>query len=175
MANKSGLVALVKSVRPYFAAHGVTATVSLGWRERTKSINEGIGGANRVVFTPSDPGGRGGRITKSFGNRGPGGNPRPLICWERFVVVSIWAADGTKPHDEEAQIEAVETLFEWTVRAVNAFAAADATWGDPTWTTSPVEHVFGRELLVPLVHREAFFDVENAVVTPTPQIDRELV
>jgi hypothetical protein len=173
MANRSGLVELVKNVRTYFTDHRVTAHVSLGWRERTKSINQGPGCANRVVFTPSDPSGRGGRITKSFGNRGPGANPRPLVTWERFVVVSIWGADGTKPHDEEAQIEAVETLFEWTIRAVQAFAAADATWGDPTWTTSPIEHAFGRELLVPLTHRETFFDVENPVVTPTPIVNRQ--
>ena len=172
---RSGLVALVHSVRDYFTANGVTASVSLGWKERSRQDNQGAGGANRVVFTPSDDSGRGGTID---GIRGPGSrnnlasnggddtSRRGLYSWERFVVVSIWAQDDSQadPEDEEAQIEATEALFEWTMRAVQAFAHQDARWGDVTWTPTPVDRSFGRELRAALTYRHPMFDLEVGMV-----------
>lgn len=173
MAIKSGLVALVDSVRSYFETNGVTATVSLGWTKRTQQINQGPGGANRVVFTPSDDSGKSGRIvgTQQPGPRTFGTQPnqitvRPLVDWERILTVSIWAADTTAPSDEALQIEAVETLFEWTVRAVQAATKNNGRWTEAGWTVSPVEHSFGRELRVGLIFRHPIFDVENDVVKP---------
>lgn len=170
--TRSGLVALVKGVREYFDAVGVTANVSIGWKERAKQINQGTGRANRVVFTPSDDSGKGGKIVavKQPGTRQIGDpvthTVRSLRNWERFVVVSVWAADTTKPNDEEAQLEAVESLFESVLQAVNTFAAADAVWGDVSWTTEGIELSFGREMRAGLVFRHPLFDLPVEVVYP---------
>lgn len=172
MDIKSGLVALVAAVQSYFDAHDVTAKVVLGWKQPTQQINQGPGGANRVVFIPSDPTGKGGKIVAP---QQPGlrnfGDPadvaaRALYDWERFVIVSVWAADGSDPHDEGKQIEAVEDLFESTIQAVHAFAKNNARWGDVAWTTSPVEHVFGRELRAGLTFRHPLFDSPAGVAFP---------
>lgn len=185
MAINSGLVALVASVQSYLTARNVTANVSLGWRQDTKQINQGPGRANRIVFIPSDQGGRGGKI---IGTQQPGprrfGSPtadttaRALFDWERSLLVSVWAVDGSDPHNEAKQIEAVEDLFEWTIRAVHHSAFNNARWGDVAWTTSPTEHQFGRELRAGLTFRHPLFDTENVIVYPagieiTPVLEGE--
>jgi hypothetical protein len=180
----SGLLALAKSVRAYFAANDVTATASLGWKQPTEQINQGPGRANRVVFIPSDPTGRGGKLapTQQPGQRNFSSAPdaradtsvRSLYTWERFVIVSVWAVDATAPADEEKQIEAVEDLFEQTIRAVHAFAHNDARWGDVAWTTSPVEHVFGRELRAGLTYRHPMFDSPSGIAYPAPHLTPNL-
>lgn len=180
MAINSGVVALVGGVQSYFAARSVTAAVSLGWKQPTAQVNQGTGRANRVVFIPSDSSGRGGRLSQDGlqpGARyfGPPASPadttvRALWTWERSLVVSVWAVDTTDPHNEAKQIEAVEDLFEWTVRAVHYFAHNNARWGDVAWTTSPVEHSFGRELRAALTFRHPLFDTETGVAYPTPAI-----
>lgn len=173
MAINSGLLALVAGVQAYLSARGVTANVSLGWKQPTKQINQGTGRANRIVFIPSDPGGKGGKIlaTQQPGQRRFGTptfdvDARALYDWERQLLVSVWAADGESPHDESKQIEAVEDLFEWTMRAVHYVAKNNARWGDVNWTTSPVEHQFGRELRAGLTFRHPMFDVESELVYP---------
>lgn len=173
-------MALVASVRAFFVANGVTATVAAGWRERTKQINQGPGRANRVVFTPSDDSGKGGRIvgTQQPGQRQFGApdatiSTRALYDWERVVTVSVWAADTSDLHDEEKQIEAVEDLFEWTMRAVQASAFNNGLWGDVIWTVDPTEQVFGRELRASLVFRHPMFDTPNDVVFPQGAITQD--
>jgi len=182
---KSGLVALVAGVQAYFTDAGVTAAVALGWKQPTEQINQGPGRANRVVFIPSDPSGRGGKLVgaqqpgqRLYGTSGPGGaadtSLRALYTWERAVVVSVWAVDGTDPQNESKQIEATETLFEQTIRAVHSFAHNDARWGDVSWTVTPVEHMFGRELRASLTYRHPMFDAPTEVVYPTGHITKNL-
>lgn len=176
----SGLVALKNSVQSYFTARGVTANVSLGWKQPAKNINEGPGGANRVVFIPSDPTGKGGKLVgtqqpgpRQFGNAGSEDTAaRALFDWERYIVVSVWAVDASDPHNEEKQIEAVETLFEWVLRAVQYAAKNNARWGDVAWMTSPTEQMFGRELRAGLVFRHPMFDVETGVAHPSPKVNK---
>jgi len=279
---RSGLVSLVDGVRDYFSDHSVTANVSIGWNERTKQVNQGAGGANRVVFTPSDDSGRGGRlagahhvgsrdinlvgsrigtqakrlsvsgpfalsdgeilnvkidgevtaqtITFSAGDfadisaatvteviaamsltgatvsessgkvlitsesKGPTssvkveggtanvalgfstvqatgngyeGQVRALFNWERICVVSVWAVDTSNVDDEEKQIEATETLFEWVLRAVQRQAQMTAQWGDIIWTPNKAyERAFGRELRASLVFKHPMFDVPTETVYP---------
>lgn len=161
----SGLIAMVASVQAFFAARSIGANVSLGWKEASKQVNQGTGRANRVVFIPSDPGGRGGTIgpaqqpgQRRFGTAPNDVSTRALFTWERLLTVSVWAVDTTAPNDESKQIEAVEDLFEWTVRAVQAFAQNNARWGDVSWLASPIERQFGRELQAALVFRHPLFD-----------------
>ncbi len=177
MTNKSGVVAMVAYVAAYLTAVGVTAHVSLGWRERTKQINQGPGGANRVVFTPSDDSGRGGEIvaTQQPGQRksSDGTSRRALFDWDRYLVVSVWGVDGTSPEDESLQIEATETLFERVMQGVQNFAGQGAHWGSVTWTNSPLERAFGKELRAALIFRHPMFDAENQTVVPGFVLNRD--
>ncbi|MDB4996650.1 MAG: uncharacterized protein JWM74_4082 [Myxococcaceae bacterium] len=182
---KSGSVALVKAVRAFFEDSQITAKVSLGWKERAKQDNQGAGGANRVVFTPSDDSGAGGRITavRGVGDRldgdlaaGTAESRRGLFNWERIFLVSVWAVDTSTlndPENEEAQIEAVELLFEHVMQAVQAFAGQTAKWGDVRWTVTPLERTFGRELRASLQFKHPMFDEKYAVVKPSPAVHRQ--
>ncbi len=178
MAIQSGLVALVSSVRSYFEARNIVTNVSLGWKEPAKQLNQGSGRANRVVFIPSDPSGKGGALGAAHqpGARSFGGDTtvRALCTWERNLVVSVWAIDADAPNDEEAQIEAVETLFELTIRAVHDFAKVNAQWGDTSWVASTSERQFGRELRAGLTFKHPMFDSPTGVAYPTPAITQTL-
>lgn len=181
MAIKSGLVALVASVQAYFDARGLGTNVSLGWKQPTKQINQGEGRANRVVFIPSDPSGRGGALAGAHqpGPRRFGTGPstieaRALYTWERSITVSVWAVDPTSPADESLQIEAIETLFEHVVRAVHAFAQVNAQWGEIGWVVSPTELLFGRELRAALSFHHPLFDSEVGKAFPSSSITKVL-
>lgn len=169
----SGLTALVNGVRSYFTGAGLTANVSVGWKEAAKQVNQGTGRANRVVFVPSDLGGRGGTLTavqqpgqRNFGTPTVDTAVRALQDWERTLLVRVWAVDSTSPNDEEKQIEAVETLFEWTIRAVQSFAKNNGRWGAVEWLAAPIERQFGRELQAELVYRHPLFDAPQVVIFP---------
>ena len=163
---------LVEGVRAWFSDNAIDASIVLGWKERTKQANQGPGGAARVVFSPSDDSGKGGKLSQDFGNRGPGGNPRPLVMWERTCVVAVWARDPDAPGDDEGAIEAVETLLEQVVQAVQAVAGNSARWGEVLWTVSPNELSFGRELRASLTLRGPLFDRTSEIATPSPVITR---
>jgi hypothetical protein len=158
---------MVAGVQAFFTARGVTANVSLGWKEASKQVNQGAGRANRVVFIPSDRSGRGGALKldrnlqpgqRHFGSPVKDASAKALYTWERLLTVSVWAVDSTAPNDEGKQIEAVEDLFEWTIRAVHDFAHASAQWGEVAWLATPIERQFGRELQASLVFRHPMFD-----------------
>lgn len=187
---KSGVVALVASVRAYFAAMSVTAVVPpLGRKERTKQVNQGPGGANRVVFEMSDPAGKGGKLAAPHivgardivdADKNVVATVRSLKNWERALTVSVWAADPSDTNDEEKQIEATEALFEWVLRATNAFVASGASpaaslvWGDTDWTSTPVERAYGFELRVGLVFKHPIFDVPIDLAFPSPALTKKL-
>lgn len=151
----SGFVALVSAVQAYFDAVGVDAHVSGGWKEREQIINQGVGGANRVVFVPGriDPALAApraldaGKITQprikqlSGGGDMVGGstvgryvdNPRPLRGWDKIVSVSVWGVDTDHLDDEMAQIAATENLFESMIQGVhNGVYSDDSGLESPT-------------------------------------------
>lgn len=186
--NRSGICALVRGVRAYFDRANVAATVRLGWTERSRNDNQGPGGATRVTFIPgefdSSPGApktlRGGTIDRKGAQTHGGGNPRlrTLAHDHPIVTVSVWACDPTRPFDEEAQIEATETLRELTFQAIQG--AVDPETGTPvgfgnieyggdwSWTLPPGEASFGREITFSLVlHNVPIFD--QPVLTTTAQ------
>lgn len=163
-----------------------TAPILFGWRESYKQINQGAGGANRIVFTPGDDSGRDGPMVGVMrpGHRqvtapptdntsaGQGALTRPLWDWQRVALVSVWAVDPAQPQNDAANIEAVERLLEDVIQAVQAIAVGVATWGAPIWTT-PIESQFGKEIRIPLHVRTQFFDLPQNTVTPTSAINRD--
>ncbi len=176
--TRSGLIAATTYVASFFAANGVTAAVSVGWRERDKVLNQGSGGANRVVFIPSSLTGDAGAIApvRFPGDRNvrataadaPIATIRSLGSWERTVSVSVWAADRSDPTNESAQIEATETLLEWVMRAVHSApgAFADAQFGKVLMTPL-TQRSYGLELSVELSFKQPIFDVPRDLVYPT--------
>lgn len=180
---KSGFIAAVSAVESFLEANGVSANVEVGWKRRTQQINQGSGGANRVVFTPSaDDAGAGGALTPP---RFPGqrnvrdgssavvANIRALLTWERKALVSVWAVDKSALTSEAAQIEAVEELFEWVVRAVHSAPGAfgSVAWGDASWTV-PAERSFGLELRAGLTFSHPIFDQPRTLAHPTGAVAR---
>lgn len=179
--TKSGLVALVASVKTYFASHGVNAGVHLGWQARYRVINQGPGQANRVVFTPGDDNGAGGKILapRRVGQQhvGPDDSIRALYDWDRLVMLSMWASDPTANGDEEvreaATYEALEDLVEWTCRAVYASAHADVVMGEVRLTVPP-ERAYGLEARIGMSFRHPLFDVASDLVSPQGAVSKKL-
>lgn len=180
---QSGLLGAVDAVRAFFAQNNVDAVVEAGWKRRVRQDNQSANGAGRVVFTPSgSDDGDGGKLAQV---RFPGprnlrdpsatnptkvvGSVRSLLEWERRVLVSVWAVDvdPQRREDEAAQIQAVEDLFEWTIRAVHSApgAFASVVWGSTRWTP-PLERAFGLELRFDLTFRHPMFDTPRMLVFP---------
>lgn len=178
----SGLRALVTDVRAYFAANGVTATVTAGFRARFAQGNQGPGRANRVVFLPADPkSGAGGSLSEP---QSPGfreipdpsdpmksvGSVRALADWKRPLFVSVWSFDEATKNDDAEQQFYAEDLLEWTIRAIVDSGRANAALASVTWVPA-TERQFGAEALLAITLVHPLYDVpferaypENAAV-----------
>lgn len=173
IVTKSGLLSIILSVQQFLASNLVTANVEVGWKRRRRQTNQVAGAANRIVFTPSgDERGSGGNLVRPMmpgyrDTQETGTTIRPLLDWQRKILISVWAVDESNKQSEAAQIEATETLFEWVVRAVHGaqggFAAL--TWGEVTWTI-PQENAFGLELQASVVLQHPIFDQPSELVFP---------
>lgn len=188
------IIYLARGVRAYFTAQSVTAKVFVSFgKERWKQINQGAGGANRVVFVVGAKDGKGGKYDKKFGVRGPGGNPvhdmtktptiqsvdpRPIISEAGTLLVSTWATaredDTTLDGDtlEEKIICAEQNLFEALVQAVQNTAFKAANWTEFEWNTEPKELRFGIERLSTLELAGVYYDRAMPLVFPEGQVDR---
>jgi hypothetical protein len=185
---RPGLSKLVDDVRAYFKVMNCTASVRIGFRERRKQDNQGVGGANRVVFTPCDDNGDGGELSLEHLKPGlrditNGASPpvvvarfRELFTYHRIVVVSVWAHDDSKADDEERQIAAVDNLRDLVVQGIkqSQAGAANAFWKKTQWTygpTIPVELRNGVEWRGWLELREPIPDRPIEVAYPAPVLD----
>lgn len=192
---RSGLVGLVRGVRAYFDANGVTAAVSLGWTQRYRQDNQGSGGANRVIFISGETDGsagppkvlKGGELDRDGAQNFVAVNAnneriRALAWWHRIVTVSVWAADPASPQDEELQIEATDALLESTLQALHNGSDPDTGqytgganiehWGAVAYTTPPVEAAFGREYMFQIVILEGYFDAAVGMAYPGGAVGR---
>jgi hypothetical protein len=88
MANRSGFLALVEGVQAHFERNGLTAHVAPAtWgRERYKHVNQGPGGANRVLFLR---GREGGAIGSFVAPQNTSREPRPLAGLDGLVTMSV--------------------------------------------------------------------------------------
>lgn len=196
--NIAGVLALAAGVQLFFTDNGITAKVGFGWRARSEILNQGPGGASRVVFMPGrvDPNGGApksidaGKLTQPRFSRQTETNPRPLRWWHQTVTVSIWGVapagytGGLDLGDEANQYGATGDLFEATVAALH-----NAVWVDPSgtehpvgladlqfvelsWVQPPVEMGFGRELLVVFTHNGPLFDLPVGLAYPQAAVNR---
>jgi hypothetical protein len=174
----SAFTTLVHGVQAYFTALGQGSVVVCGYRERAKQLNQGAGGANRVIFLPGDINGAGGKLEASprdVGRRDVEDAMenrvaviRPLASWARQFTISVWGWDSTAPRDELLQAAAVEDLFEKTVQAVEQVTGAggpNLLWGNTVWTV-PKENTLGAELLVGVALTHPLMDAADDVAFP---------
>lgn len=166
MARVPAITALASGVRSFFVDNGVTASVSVGWKAPTKRINEGPGGANRVVLIPTDPSGRAGRFVIGTTTHH---TPKPIATWEQNIVVAVWAVDASSPDalaDDEKQFTAVNDLLENTMEAIRGVAHAAAIPGEINFLLEPLELAYGREARVSYVLKSELFARDYATRTP---------
>lgn len=152
-----GNVAANEKVSFHCTAPRMTATLAFGWPEGAKHVNQGPGGANRIVLTPADDDGELGPPTRV------GGNPKHLWEIARKINVSIWAVDPARPRDPIAQVGAIDRLFAELAQAANDAAAGLHLFSDRKWV-SPSENQFGKELRCTLTLAQpvtAIADVER--------------
>lgn len=161
--TKSFLEYVSISLAEYFASSkpAISAGVFVGWKQRTKQINQGPGGANRIVF--DDDEGRSGRFSAATQ---PGRNPRPLYNWERAIRISVWAFDASDRANELKQMTAAENLVEATLQGIHQVA-----WGqfhplDVQRVPAPVELAFGCEFLITGDLHSPILDRAKPTVTP---------
>lgn len=157
-------------VGTYLAAHGVSADVQFG---TLKTARQGLGpgaATGRIVFAvPEDNLGTL-APTHQPGSRslGDGREVRSLANWVVPYQVFVWAR--TSPllaRDEGAQLEALEDLFQWVIRAV-----ADVADGHEQWSTvkravsSARESAAGAGLEASLLYGFPMVSVPVGVVVP---------
>lgn len=182
---KDGLGWLVDGVKAQFELRGIDANVSIGWREPTKQINQGPGRANRIVFQPSDPSGKGGAINavKLPGMRAVFDSEntkvaqiRGLRNWDRTIAIYVWGFDKDAPNDERKQYEETVRLFEWLMRAIQRVSPVSLKYGATDWLKPLQEHLFGRELQITATLTYPLLDIPEVIAYPeNVAVTKELV
>lgn len=171
--NRSGIVALRDAIRAFFLANGDKVVVGrIGRSQRARVDNQAPHGAGRVLIITNDED-RGTLIRGKLAK----GNPRVSFEWDQVVTLSVWAADPTNTSDEEAQIEASESLLERTLDAIEH--AVDPVSGQAIGAgilTTPIKVremattnqnlYFGRELQLPITVKTLLYERPIPMVSP---------
>jgi len=179
--NRSGLIALADGVRAYFVAQGIAAKVgTVGRHQRAEQINQGPGGASRVLFFEPDSGDLGEYVRGHQVST----NPPVLWQWDRPVILSVWGVDAAHLADEEKQSQAAESLSELTwqgirraVDPVTGQAIGFASIPGPvkvTKITSNVDGYFGCEIQAQFKLRCWVADVAQDTTIPQFLVTRDL-
>jgi hypothetical protein len=163
------LLGLADAVQSHFRANEVPANVVFGRRERAKVINQGPGGANRVVICPGTPQGKMGRMGLDGlqpGARKDFGRARALAQWESIATVYVWAVDNAQRENEIAQYCAAVELLETTLQAIHTFAAGNYKLGDVDADATALERMYGFELSFTLFYQFPLLSTKPDRVIP---------
>jgi len=140
--------------------------VTFGWQSKNRPTS---GASGRVHFRPSDDGGSGGVFAAP---KLPGGNPRPILNWNVFFDVFVWARAPLDANDEwrsdEANVRAVVNLVERTMQAIEDYRSGRYIVASPRWVVEPTENMNGRELRFQLVAEMPLYDADRVAVVPQP-------
>ena len=174
-----GLTGLANGVRAYLASVGITASVTpVGWRQRDIHINQGPGGANRILFypgkEPTSGSGDAGEFTRDSPTRD---GARPLAAWKKLITMSVWGVDVANGNVEDAQLAATETLLERAIEAITyaidpatgtPVGGANILWGAGRWSKPNTNAAFGQEILVEFYQLVVMRAQEPALSFPQP-------
>jgi hypothetical protein len=182
---RDAYLTLAQAMRTYLGANEHAVEVSVGLRARFELVNQGPGGANRIVLIPGRYNGEelpaildGGTFENRLGLQSI--DPRELVQVSHMVTLSIWGVDTSAPQDEGKQQAATNRILELAKRAVHN--ALDPLLGDPlgadrdsegndTWRDfsrvyHSLESGFGLELLVRFEMQGPLFDAPQERVYP---------
>jgi len=164
---------LFEAVKQIFTDEGVSTTLVFGRREPARQVNQGPGGANRIVFSPGADGklGEYGPVVR------PGRNPRSLGTLNDFVTVYCWGYDATQPQNDIAHYEAARLLHDVIFRALHIAShttcKCNIKLSDPVWVQDKIEKNFGYELKFTLTIPSTIPDEAYTTVMATPVLTTE--
>lgn len=170
-------VSMVEAIEAFFADEGVNTAVWIGWHDQARVINQGPGGANRIVF---DMNGAKAKALPVRGGPGPRrtseGDARVLHVTQYVLPVTFWAYDPSgEGEDDRKQIRALAQMFERCSQAIAQWAYATHQWTDRDWSSPPTERSFGRQMKATLLLEEIVRDVDFDRVVPLPHLDTDFV
>ncbi len=162
----SALDQLVIDMRAYFSARSRTEVIAWGRRALTKQTNQqaGTARAGRVVVVPGDDTGKLGKLLPA---KDPGHNPRCIYTFAEMGEVHVWGHDPAAPDDELAHYRIAWALFERVLRAIRSSQCGRIELSDPKITVTPVERVFGCELVFLVTVAARVLDEPATVVRAT--------
>lgn len=171
---------LAASTAPaYLAQVGMAAPFvgTTGWKQREQILNQGLGGANRVLFLPGTfpDGADQGEMLEPVRRKGL--YYRVLGTFRRIVTVSLWSVDNAAPgnlQNEELQLIAAGRLRSLVFAALHAVALGDFRREGPV-RRDPVTTAnlgFGIEELYQFAHDEEQLDLPvNTSGTPVTPVE----
>ena len=171
MSTTAARLFLLQGIRSYFQANGVTTAVFFGFKERTKSVNQGKGGANRIVVIPGRfPNHEDGELVAPTGT---GGNPRRLMSQELITTLSLWAVAADNGNEEQTE-QAIDDMKENVISAIQSTLMHAVQWGANRYNPEPIETRFGVEYLIEISISGLYHALEQGILTEgvTPKIDR---
>jgi len=166
LARASAVDHLYEAIAWWFEARDREEVVLFGRRTATMAAQAASGRAGRVCIVPGDDAGKAGKLGAAKGMRGPSGR-RSIYSLDELITIRVWGADSSQPSDERAQYRAVWNLYEDVMRAIRGARCGRISLGDPSWVTTPVELIYGAELVMQVMVESRIED-EPALVA---QID----
>lgn len=163
MSDILALEKLFKDVAARLQAEAPSVVVVFGWREPSRQLNQGVGGGNRIVFTPGAPTGDLGKVV---GPDKPGRNPRPLATLQEAFTVLIWGYDSSLPEDELAQYKATRLLYDTWFRACVLSFHARFHIISQAWSTERKERQLGAVIQAVCTVDAMIPDVASVEVLP---------
>jgi hypothetical protein len=176
MVDTLALEKVYADVQTDFIAQEKDTVFAFGIVERTKQLNQGPGGGNRIVVHPGTyPDGNVGKVDAPMF---PGRLPRrPLHTLHELFTVLTWAHDASYSEDAFAQWKAARLLFDDFVAAL--YRSSHGTYGfvSARWSHGKDrnERRFGNEIESVWTIQSMIPDFEQVAVRPvTPDITTTL-
>jgi hypothetical protein len=176
MSDTLALEKIYTDVQADFIAQEKDTVFDFGIVARSKQLNQGPGGANRIVMhSGTFPDGNVGKVDAP---KYPGRDPRrPLHTLHELFTVLTWAYDAEFPDDAFAQWKAARLLFDDFVAALyrsshGTYAFVSARWSHGNDRN---ERRFGNEIESVWTIQSMIPDFEKVAVHPvTPDITTTL-
>jgi hypothetical protein len=165
---------LFDAVQAEFTADESTVQFAWGQKEVAKQINQGPGGANRIVFVTGD---ESSNIGKIGAPDKPGRNPRPLYTLDELFTVHLWAVDGSALNVERAQESAARKLLDKWLRAIYLATHTDGDTGlgpvafvSLKWNRNKIERPYGAAIICVATIGAPILDIADDQTTESDHV-----